>query len=313
MERRALGSFTVSVIGLGCNNFGQRLDKDQTSEVVHAALAMGINYFDTSDNYGAGTSEEYLGRALKDRRDEAIVSTKYDGPAAVARASCLSSLDRLGMDHIDLFQIHHPYPGEPVSETLGALGDLVTEGLVREIGCSNFSVPELRTANEVKPVSVRFTSVQNDYNLLNRKQELDVIPECRASSIAFNAYFPLYHGLLTGKFRRGEPLLEGTRLAGASEARKAAVFTAENFDVVERLAELAANYGKTLLDLALARPLHVDGVTSVITGASTSDQVQANAKAGEWSLTEEICNEVDTIAPVRSDARDTPSAVGGIP
>jgi len=278
MEQRSIGRLQVSVIGLGCNNFGQRLDQSQTTGVVHAALDAGINYFDTSDNYGGGASEEFLGQALQGHRDEAIVATKYDGAAMTARTSCLLSLDRLTMDYIDLFQIHRPYPGEPLDETLGALSELVDEGLVREIGCSNFSVDQLRDAASANdPGRARFASVQNDYNMLNRKQEFDVIPECLAGSLAFNAYFGLYHGFLTGKFRRGEPPLAGTRLGEASDARKEAVFNDENFDVVEAIAELAAAHGMTVLDIALARPLHVPGVTAVIAGASTADQVRANA------------------------------------
>lgn len=313
MEHRPIGSLSVSVIGLGCNNFGQRFGEEQTSEVVLAAIDAGINYFDTSDSYGQGASEECLGTALKNHRDDAIVATKYDGAPEVTRAVCLASLARLKMDYIDLYQIHHPYLDVPVAETLGALGDLVEEGLVREIGCSNFSVAQLREASAaVRADRARFVSVQNDYNVLNRKQECDVIPECRMTSVAFNAYFPLYHGLLTGKFHRGEALPEGTRLANASDARKEAVFTDENFDIVEQLSALALEHGKTLLDLALARLLHVPGVTSVIAGATWPEQVRANARTADWSLSDDLCSEIDKIAPCRSDTKDTPSAAHGI-
>jgi aryl-alcohol dehydrogenase-like predicted oxidoreductase len=313
MELRPLGALTVSIIGLGCNNFGQRFGEEQTSEVVLAALDSGINYFDTSDSYGQGASEECLGFALKNDRERAVVATKYDGAPDAARASCLESLARLKMDYIDLYQIHHPYLDAPVAETLGALGDLVDEGLVRELGCSNFTVAQLREAStSVGEGRARFVSVQNDYNLLNRKQELDVIPECRKTAIAFNAYFPLYHGLLTGKFHRSEPLPEGTRLFNASDARKEAVFTDENFGIIEQLSVIAAKHGKTLLDLALARLLHVPGVTSVIAGATWPDQVRANARSTEWALSEELCREIDKIAPCRAESKDTPSAAHGI-
>ncbi len=313
MELRPIGTLEVSVIGLGCNNFGQRFGEDQTSEVVRAALDCGINYFDTSDSYGAGRSEECLGVALAHDRDRSIVATKYDGPPDTVRASCLASLDRLNMDYIDLYQIHHPYLNAPIAETLGALSELVAEGLVREIGCSNFSVAQMQEAElAVREGSPRFTSVQNDYNLLNRKQEFDVIPECARTSVAFNAYFPLYHGLLTGKFKRGAPLLEGTRLGTASDARKEAVFTEENFDVIERLTALAEEHGRTLLDVALARLLYVPGVTSVIAGATWPEQVRANAESAKWELTEDLCRAIDEIAPSRKDARDTPSAAHGV-
>jgi aryl-alcohol dehydrogenase-like predicted oxidoreductase len=313
MEQRSLGGLSVSVIGVGCNNFGQRFGKEQTTEVVLAALDSGVNYFDTSDSYGQGSSEECLGFALKNHRTHAIIATKYDGAPGDARSSCLASLARLQMDYIDLYQIHHPYLGAPVAETIGALSDLVDEGLVREIGCSNFSVPQLREARAMAEAGhVRFVSVQNDYNLLNRKQELDVIPECQMTSVAFNAYFPLYHGLLTGKFHRGAPLPGGTRLGAASTARKAAVFTTENFDVVEQLTNFAMQHGKTLLDVALARLIYVPGVTSVIAGATWPDQVRANAASAQWVLSEELCREIDVIAPCRGDAKDTPSAAHGI-
>lgn len=313
METRALGSLMVSVIGVGCNNFGQRFGREQSREVVETALDSGINYFDTSDSYGAGASEECLGYALKARRGEAVVATKYDGPPESARASCIASLMRLEMDTIDLLQIHHPYPAASIAETLGALGDLVDEGLVREIGCSNFTVAEIRDADaSIEPGRARFVSVQNDYNLLNRKQELDVIPECLERSIAFNAYFPLYHGLLTGKFARDAPPPHGTRLANASAARKAAVFTNENFDLVEQLSDLAKQYGKSLLDVALARLLCVPGVTSVIAGATWPHQVRANAACADWILSKDVQREIDAIAPCNAHSRDTPSAAHGV-
>jgi aryl-alcohol dehydrogenase-like predicted oxidoreductase len=312
MERRAIGGLSVSVIGLGCNNFGQRFGRDQSEEVVQAALEAGINYFDTSDNYAAGASEECLGYALRNHREEAVVATKYDGAPQAARESCLASLSRLQMDYIDLFQIHHPYTEAPVGETLDALGALVDEGLVREIGCSNFSVPQLREAAAAGYSTAQFSSVQNDHNLLNRKHEFDVIPECQAAGIAFNSYFPLYHGLLTGKFRRGEVPPEATRLGQASEARKTAVFTDANFSVVEALDELAQRYGRRVLDIALARPLHIPGVTAVIAGATWPDQVRANAVAGSWQLDPALCEQIDAIAIARPDAADTPSAARGI-
>ncbi len=313
MHRRSLGGLTASVIGIGGNNFGQRFGPDQTREIVLSALECGINLFDTSDSYGDGSSEDCLGFALRGHRDEAIVATKYDGPPNSARDHCVASLARLKIEVIDLFQIHHPYREAPLDETLGALGALVEEGLVREIGCSNFSLAELEEARAMRSsVATRFVSVQNDYNLLNRKQEIDVIPYCSQHAIAFHAYFPLYHGLLSGKFHRNAPLPDGTRLAVASDARKQAVFTDANFDIIERLAELGARNGLTLLDLALARLLHVPGVTSVITGVTWPDQVRANARSAAIELDDEMCAAIDSVAPCSSDAPDTPSAARGI-
>ena len=313
MERRTLGGFGASVIGIGGNNFGQRFGRDQTRQVILSALECGINLFDTSDSYGDGSSEECLGFALLGHREEAIVATKYDGAPETVRDHCVASLGRLKMEVIDLYQIHHPYRDAPLDETLGALGALVEEGLVREIGCSNVSVAELEEARSTtSPHGARFVSVQNDYNLLNRKQELDVIPYCTQHDIAFHAYFPLYHGLLSGKFRRNGAPPEGTRLANASDARKHAVFSDENFDVVERLTELGDRYGMTLLDLALARLIHIPGVASVITGVTWPDQVRANAKSAQIELDSELCREIDLIAPCYAGARDTPSAARGI-
>ncbi len=313
MERRALSGLLASVIGIGGNNFGQRFGRDQTREVVLSALECGINLFDTSDSYGEGSSEECLGFALLGHRDEAIVATKYDGPPESARDHCLASLKRLQMEVIDLYQIHHPYPDAPLEETLGALGALVDEGLVREIGCSNFSVADLEAARSLASShTARFVSVQNDYNLLNRKQELDVIPYCAANNVAFHAYFPLYHGLLSGQFHRNEAPRAGTRLANASDARKDAVFSDENFDIVERLTELGRQHGLSLLDIALARLVHVPGVSSIITGATWPDQVRANARSASIKLDPELCREIDRIAPCHAGARDTPSAARGI-
>jgi len=313
IEQRALGRLSVSVIGIGGNNFGQRFGADQTREVVLSALECGINFFDTSDSYGDGASEECLGYALRDHRDEAIVATKYDGAPDTVREHCLASLSRLNMEVIDLYQIHRPYLEAPLEETLGALGELVSEGIVREIGCSNFGVAQLKEARSLtREGHVGFVCVQNDYNLLNRKQELDVIPYCDANNIAFHAYFPLYHGLLTGKFCRNETPPTGTRLANASEARREAVFSEGNFDIVERLIALAERHGTTLLDLAISRLIHVSGVSSVITGAMWPDQVRANARAAKCQFDEELYREIDAIAPTCADARDTPSAARGI-
>src|SRR5215212_6224182 len=215
METRRIGSLEVSVVGVGCNNFGNRLDSEGTAAVVHAALDAGITFFDTADVYSAGKSEEFLGRALGGRRDEVVLATKFGIPMegqgsgaspAYIRLAVEASLQRLGTDRIDLYQLHRPDPQVPVAETLRAMAELVRAGKVREIGCSNFSVEQLREAEaaaEGRPA--RFVSIQNRYNMLNRDPERDILPECARAGIAFIPYSPLANGLFSGKFRAGQP------------------------------------------------------------------------------------------------------------
>src|SRR5215212_2996014 len=222
MNTRRIGSLEVSVVGLGCNNFGRRLDIDATKAVVDAALDAGITFFDTADVYGGTKSEEYLGGALGRRREDIVLATKFGSavdeqrkgarPEYVRRAA-EDSLRRLGTDHIDLYQLHTPDPEVPIGETLGALDELVKAGKVREIGCSNFSAEQLREAEEAaREGAARFVSVQNEYSLLHREPEQDVLPECERREIAFIPYFPLANGLLTGKYRRGQAAPAGSRL-----------------------------------------------------------------------------------------------------
>jgi aryl-alcohol dehydrogenase-like predicted oxidoreductase len=302
VEKRRIGPLEVSVVGLGCNNFGWRIDGEATAQVVGAALDAGINFFDTADIYGQTRSEEFLGRALGRRRDEAVIATKFGmvvdeqrqgaRPEYVRRAA-KDSLRRLGTDRIDLYQLHKPDPTVPIAETLGALDDLVKAGLVRQIGCSNFSAEQIREAEAaVPPGGAHFVSVQNRYSLLHRDPEPDVLPECARLGLAFLPYFPLASGLLTGKLRRGQAPPEGTRLA---EGRFASVITDRNLDRVESLIAFARSRGRTLLELAvswlLARPV----VASVIAGATRPSQVLANAAAGGWQLTQEELAAVDAI------------------
>src|SRR5579872_2598523 len=226
MEMRHIGPLEVSTIGLGCNNFGWRIDAAQTTEVVHAALEGGITFFDTADIYGGTHSEEFLGRALGARRNDVIIATKFGmkvderrqgaRPEYVRRAA-EDSLRRLGTDRIDLYQLHRPDPSVPIADTLEALDGLVRAGKVRAIGCSNFSRAQLIEARAAtKSGAARFVSVQNEYSLLHREPEQEVLPECEREGLAFLPYFPLASGLLTGKYRRGQPLPEGTRLAKKS-------------------------------------------------------------------------------------------------
>lgn len=310
METRRIGSLAVSVVGLGCNNFGWRIDADASASAVHAALDAGINFFDTADIYGAGASEEFLGRALGSRRGEVLIATKFGmkmdeqrrgaSPDYVRRA-VEDSLQRLGTDRIDLYQLHQPDPAVPIAETLGALADLVRAGKVREIGCSNFSGDQLRAAEAAADASgARFVSVQNQYSLLHRDPEADVLPECVRAGIAFLPYFPLASGLLTGKYRRGQPLPEGSR---ARDGFGPKVFTDENLAMVESLSEFAAAHGHTMLELAVSWLAAQSAVASVIAGAKLPAQVKANASAAGWRLATADLAEIDAIVTRTPQAR----------
>ncbi|HZO88675.1 MAG TPA: aldo/keto reductase [Chthonomonadaceae bacterium] len=302
MQTRRIGSLTVSVIGLGCNNFGGRLDEAGTARVVHAALDAGINFFDTADVYGGTKSEEFLGRALGSRRDEALIATKFGAKIdearkgaspAYIRQAAEDSLRRLGTDRIDLYQLHTPDPGVPIADTLGALNELVQAGKVREIGCSNFSVEQLREAEKAAQGGARFVSVQNHYSLLHREPENGVLAECERQGIAFLPYFPLANGLLTGKYRKGQPLPEGTRLT--SDGRFADWLSEANLDRVEALIQFAEARRHTILELAFSWLLTRPTVASVIAGATKPEQVQANVAAADWRLSREDLAEIDRL------------------
>ncbi len=295
------------MVGLGCNNFGGRIDELQAREVVDAALDAGITLFDTADSYGATRSEEILGRTLGDRRDKVAIATKFGlridesrpggGRPDYVRRACEDSLRRLGTDHIDLYQLHTPDPSTPLAETLGAMGELVRDGKVRELGCSNFSVGLLREAGRLaESVGHRFVSVQNEYSLLHREPERGVLEECRRDRMGFLPYFPLASGLLTGKYRPGEPPPAGTRLAGNPE-RAAQLLTDEALSNVEALTALAARRGHSVLDLAVAWLLSRPAVSCVIAGASWPEQVRDNVRAGEWGLDDETLAAIDAVVP----------------
>jgi aryl-alcohol dehydrogenase-like predicted oxidoreductase len=307
VETRTIGSLNVSVIGVGCNNFGGRLDEARSTEVVHAALDAGLNFFDTSDSYGQTKSEQFLGAALKSRRDEAVIATKFGSKAgsdefgakpAYVRSAVEASLRRLGVDYIDLYQLHRPDPETPIGDTLGALAEVVEQGKVLEIGCSNFSVGQLReAAAAVAAGNPGFISVQNDYSVLNREAEREVLRECEKERLAFLPFYPLYNGLLTGKYQRGAPAPDGTRLGSASAERQSAVFSDRNFEIVENLTTYAEGRGHTLLELAFARLLAWSVIPSVIAGATSGEQVRANAAAGSWVLTATEIEKIDRLAP----------------
>ncbi len=293
----------MSVVGLGTNNFGFGMAADAVAPVVHAALEAGITLFDTADSYL--DSEERLGQALGGRRDEVIVATKFGSPLgearpggaapAYVRSAVERSLQKLGTDRIDLYQLHRPDPLTPIADTLGALSELVSEGKVREIGCSNFSVAQLRDAESAASSgSVHFVSVQNQLNLLHRDDLADVIPECRRLNAGYLPYFPLASGLLTGKYRRDEPPAPGTRLERWGE-RASGALTDQNFDVLDRLSAWSVDHGRSVLDLAFAWLIAIDVVSSVIAGATSPEQVRANVLAGEWRLTDDDVRDVNAL------------------
>jgi aryl-alcohol dehydrogenase-like predicted oxidoreductase len=309
METRTLGrsKLTASLVGLGCNNFGMKLDGDATRRVIDAALDAGVTFFDTSDMYGGTKSEEFIGAALAGRRGRAVIATKFGGLAMArktgerwgerdyVRKAAEASLARLRTDVIDLYQLHFPDLKTPLAETLGALAELVREGKVRAIGCSNFTGALLDAAEVAAGAGPRFETAQNEWSLLVRKAEADVIPACEKHGVSQLPYFPLASGMLTGKYRRGAPLPDGSRLASSSYFD--AVRSDANFEKVEKLRAFAAERGRSLLELAISWLASQPCVGSVIAGATTPEQVRANAAAASWKLTPAELAEVDALAP----------------
>lgn len=303
MEQRTIGSLSVTVVGLGTNNFGMGMPAEAVPGVVDAALEAGIDFFDTSDSYGE--SEERLGAALGERRDQVLIATKFGSPVRgedgtggarpeYVRRAVDASLKRLGTDHIDLYQLHRPDPSTPIAETLGALAEAVRAGKVREIGCSNFSAEQLREAHAAAGDGPRFVSVQNHLNLLNRADEAEVLPVCEELGIAYLPFFPLASGVLTGKYRRGEQPPAGTRLERWGE-HAARLLDDATFDTVDALTAWASAHGHSLLDLAFAWLAAKPAVASVIAGATKPEQVAANASAGSWVLSPDEVAEVDAL------------------
>jgi aryl-alcohol dehydrogenase-like predicted oxidoreductase len=298
MELRRLGTsdLTVSSVGLGCNNFGRVVDLAGTRAVVDAALDAGINFLDTAESYGGGDSERFLGEALRGRRSEVVLATKFGGgvpgggSAQYIRNAVEASLERLQTDYIDLLYYHRPDGVTPIAETLAALDALVSQGKVRAIGCSNFSAEQLAEADELANGKSRFCALQNQYSLPERDADSEVLPLCRTLDVGFVAYFPLASGLLTGKYRRGEPPAQGTRLArGAGE-----LLSDRTFDEVDRLAAFAEDRGRSLHDLAIASVTSTPGVASALIGATTPEQVRENA-AVDWRLSPEELSAIPRI------------------
>ena len=307
MKVRRLGNsgLKVSVVGLGCNNFGMRIDQDQTQGVVDAAIDAGITLFDTADVYGGTQSEVFLGKALGKRRHDIILATKFGMPVGQdpkkrggsrkwIMTAVEDSLRRLRTDHIDLYQHHQPDADTPVDETLRALDDLVTQGKVRYLGNSNYSGWQIADADWIAAGQARFVSAQNLYSLLERDVEREVLPACEHFGLGFLPFFPLASGLLTGKYKRGVAPPEGTRLA-AWGARGEAAMSDANFDKVEALEAWAAERGHTLLELAFAWLLGHEVVSSVIAGATSVEQVRTNAATAGWRLTPEEVAEVSKL------------------
>ncbi|MHB1490265.1 L-glyceraldehyde 3-phosphate reductase [mine drainage metagenome] len=307
---RQVGSsgLMVSATGLGCNTFGATAAPESVAGIVAAALDEGITFFDTADVYGSvpGEGEELLGAALAGRRDEVVLATKFGmdarglngadwgarGSRRYVRRAIVGSLRRLRTDHIDLYQLHAPDPLTPVSETLHALDELVTEGKVRYVGSSNLAAWQVADADWTArdQGTVRFISAQNEYNVLRRAAERELMPAARRLGIGVLPYYPLASGLLTGKYRRGANGTDGTRLAGHPERLAAA-----NFDAIESLSVLAGEWGVPLPSLALGALSARPEVASVIVGARTPEQVRANAAAGRWTPTVEQLRQIDEV------------------
>lgn len=308
MEKRSIGVLQVSAVALGCNNFGAVNDAAQTREVVHAALDVGINYFDTSDSYAQGRSEEYLGAALNGRRDEAVIATKWGfaaaygpdkrpGDPALIRSSLEASLRRLGTDHIDHYQLHRPDSITPPEETLGVLAELRDEGKIREIGCSEFAPGQLDEAH-LAATSAGFppyASSQNHYSMLTRDVETNgILAACKRHGIGLVPYFPLELGLLTGKYRLGQPVPKGSRVERWG-AKAQPYVTDERLATVERLTNYALAHGHSMLTLAISWLAFNPLVRTVIAGSTSPEQVRSNAAAAVWVLTDDERAEVEAI------------------
>jgi aryl-alcohol dehydrogenase-like predicted oxidoreductase len=307
---RRIGSLAVSAVGLGCNNFGMRIDYARTEAVVHAAVDAGINFFDTADIYGGRTYNNYggsevdLGLALGSRRKDVVVATKFgmvfQGAGSGAKrayvlSACEASLKRLKTDYIDLYQIHTPDSATPIEETLRALDDLVQQGKVRFIGCSNFSPAQVEAAMKVSAQMklAAFVSSQDEYSLLVRDEERATVPVLQRVGLGLLPYFPLASGMLTGKYKRGQPGPKGARLSAPGFSGR--YMNEANWAIVEKLQAFCVPRGKTILELAFAWLLAHDYVPSVIAGATSPEQVAQNARCADWKLTPAEKQEVDRI------------------
>lgn len=312
MEQRPLGNSDIqaSLVGLGCNNFGMKIDLEASRAVINTALDVGITFFDTADMYGNKQSEDFIGQTLGPRRKQVVLATKFGGIAWMQKSKeswadrayivkCLEgSLQRLRTDYVDLYQYHFPDPKTPLEETLAALDELVRQGKVRAVGCSNLSGPQIAeaTAKSQERKIVNFVTAQNEWSLLKRDAERDVIPACDKYGLGQLPYFPLASGMLTGKYRRGEEIAAGSRLGTISHFKGLA--SDENFTKIEALQAFAEKRGHTILELAMSWLATHPCVSSVIAGATTPEQVRANAAAATWKLSAEELAEVDKLVPL---------------
>ena len=304
LPMRPLGEsgLEVSVVGLGCNNFGRRIDFAATRDVIDAAISEGTTFFDTSNTYGRGESERFIGELLKGRRDQIVLATKFgmdmgdgSGPRGsrdYIRQAIDASLERLQTDEVDYYWYHEPDGVTPILETLETLQELITAGKVRAIGASNFSAAQLDEADAVAREHglTRFSAVQNEYSLLVREPEEEVLPACERLGISFIPYFPLASGLLTGKYRSGQPAPDGTRLSGRDE-----IATAAQFALLDSLRDYAEQRGISLTDVAIGALLARPVVSSVIAGATKAEQVRANAAAARWTASDDDLAELSEL------------------
>ena len=311
MDYRRLGhsGLWVSAVGIGCNNFGAKCDEAATRTVVHACLDAGITLFDTADMYGnRGGSETLLGRILGHHRKDIVLASKFglpmgEGPYLngagrhyIMRA-VEDSLRRLRTDHLDLYQVHRPDPATPIEETLRALDDLVRDGKVRYVGCSNFAGWQLAEAEWAARAggTVRFISAQNEYSLVDRRIEGDLVPAANAYGVGILPYFPLANGLLTGKYQRNHAMPDGARMT-ERPTRAEEVLTDRNWTIAEKVADYAAARGHSLLEAAIGWLASQDHVPSVIAGATTAEQVAQNAAAADWRMTAEEIADINALS-----------------
>ena len=311
MEYRNLGrtGLQVSAVGLGCNNIGRQVDQEGANAIINKCVEMGITLFDGADVYGAqpGRGEEVLGAALKPHRRNVVLATKGsgrmgEGPywSGASRRYLMDALDaslkRLGTDYVDLYQVHFPDPSTPIDETLRALQDMVASGRVRYVGCSNYSVAQLSEAAVVaqREGLPMFASAQNRYNLLERDMRRDFVPLCERLGIGVLPFYPLASGLLTGKYRAGEPPPPGTRLTSGIHFY-AGVLDNADYVTIGKLTDFAAERGHSILELAIGWLASQPAIGSVITGATKVEQIEANAKAGDWRLTPDEMQQIDEL------------------
>ena len=306
MEKRHIGNsdLEVGILGLGCNNFGMKIDYEASKTVLDAALDAGIDFLDTADIYGETQSEEFMGRALEGRRESVVIATKFGGLRMRSKkpwgtrdyiVECVeASLQRLRTDRIDLYQLHYPDPKTPIQETLEGLQALVDSGKVRAIGCSNFSADMLEEAGSAVGEGMGFATIQNEWNLLEREVEAEVVPAAEKGGLSLLPYFPLASGMLTGKYRRGEGFAEGTRLAVMNDYF-GAIASEQNFDKVEALTSFAQEAGHDILELAIGWLASQTCVASVIAGATSPEQVRTNVAASGWRLGAAELARVDAI------------------